>query len=482
MTRWTGPAFALALFVCACGGNSDSTQPPPPPTPASLQLIQGREATDTIEAIIRPVIALVTDKSGSPVRGVRVRFSIPSSGGSNPTGYKLALVSDQVDAPLDEANLVTDDFGRARVAVYFGKIAGPDIMVATAGTLSDTGRYDVLPGQPAIMSVQPADTALQIGKSGTLRVSVTDSSGNPRKDTVTFASLDSSVAIDANGRFTSITAGRAALRISDGTMSVTTAVSVVPSGTIVAIRDSAGASVVTLALDGTNVQQVDATPNGTFPAGLPAWSPDGQQLVEANDALRVFAPGSTPQTLASTIGIIAHAPVWSPDGQWIYFAGASHLIWRVHPDGSGLDSLTRFTTADTAREDDWPSPSPDGTRLAFVSSRNGISNIYILNLATRVEQNTGLSGAPVRWAPSGETLAYLSPFGAVHVVQADGTGDHSLFSSSLLDLAFCWTSDGQWLVVRDNPILKLIRVSDGLVVPLPGTQRYSEPNWRPPSP
>ncbi len=44
---------------------------------------------------------------------------------------------------------------------------------------------------------------------------------------------------------------------------------------------------------------------------------------------------------------------WSPDGQWIAFVpdvydpgAATADIWRVHPDGTGLERMTTLDTAD----------------------------------------------------------------------------------------------------------------------------------------
>jgi len=61
---------------------------------------------------------------------------------------------------------------------------------------------------------------------------------------------------------------------------------------------------------------------------------------------------------------------WSPDGQWLVFipdawdrSAPSADIWRVHPDGTGLE---RMTTIDTA--DSWllqPRYTPDGAWIVF---------------------------------------------------------------------------------------------------------------------
>jgi Tol biopolymer transport system component/C-terminal processing protease CtpA/Prc len=69
-------------------------------------------------------------------------------------------------------------------------------------------------------------------------------------------------------------------------------------------------------------------------------------------------------------------PTVSPDGSQIIFAGGGDL-WTV-PAGGGTAHLL---VADPATESR-PLYSPDGKRLAFVSTRTGNGDIYVLTLAT----------------------------------------------------------------------------------------------------
>jgi Tol biopolymer transport system component len=88
-----------------------------------------------------------------------------------------------------------------------------------------------------------------------------------------------------------------------------------------------------------------------------ALSPDGRQAAyECDDGqlcVMDFSIDRT-QTLYQTQSDISLGwtesvtPVWSGDGQWIYFAsvdGGDWDIFRIHPDGSGVENVTR----------DWPS-------------------------------------------------------------------------------------------------------------------------------
>jgi TolB protein len=72
-------------------------------------------------------------------------------------------------------------------------------------------------------------------------------------------------------------------------------------------------------------------------------------------------------------------PSYSRDGRWIVFTSerfGSADIFRVHPDGSGLERLS-----DSPAFDDQGALSPDGRTLAFVSTRDGgTANIWLLDI------------------------------------------------------------------------------------------------------
>ena len=105
------------------------------------------------------------------------------------------------------------------------------------------------------------------------------------------------------------------------------------------------------------------------------WLPDGRLVQERQDPalpplLYVASPDGSITTLF-TLPPIEEAeseemPRASRDGQWVYFTTDEGLR-RVHPDGSGLESITEVT--DFSITERWPDPSPDGTRLVFVRSR-----------------------------------------------------------------------------------------------------------------
>src|SRR5215468_9065417 len=74
-------------------------------------------------------------------------------------------------------------------------------------------------------------------------------------------------------------------------------------------------------------------------------------------------------------------PAWSRDGAWIAFTSereGSADLFRVRPDGTGLEQLT-----DNPAFDDQAAFSPDGQQLVFVSTRaHGRANLWILNLTS----------------------------------------------------------------------------------------------------
>ena len=100
--------------------------------------------------------------------------------------------------------------------------------------------------------------------------------------------------------------------------------------------------------------------------------PDG--IEDSAIFVRDLATGAETQVTDWTI----HASEldWSPDGRWIAFTpeywngdadGAD--LWRIHPDGTGLERLTTLDTADTKLLT--PRYTPDGKWLLFIRSVPG---------------------------------------------------------------------------------------------------------------
>jgi len=108
-----------------------------------------------------------------------------------------------------------------------------------------------------------------------------------------------------------------------------------------------------------------------------AWSPDGTRVVyhtwEAGDATFVADQNGTNQRLIvqNEPGLHNHYQVWSKDGRWIYLARgrpATHEmdLWRIRPDGGGLEQLTHLNT-----DIGYPTPISERTILFVAHNQDG---------------------------------------------------------------------------------------------------------------
>jgi hypothetical protein len=166
--------------------------------------------------------------------------------------------------------------------------------------------------------------------------------------------------------------------------------------------------------DGTGVRAVTTSEGPEFDA---AWSPDGQFVVyrdsrrginEDDEIVVARADGTEPRDLTNHPAN-DWGPDWSPDGQWIVFNsdrdGGALRGYLVRPDGTDLTPLP----VDVWFE--YPSFSPDGTRVAFMSHGAGGYDVYVAELTTgvttRLTDAPGSDGWPA-WSPDGSTIAFTS--------------------------------------------------------------------------
>jgi Tol biopolymer transport system component len=117
---------------------------------------------------------------------------------------------------------------------------------------------------------------------------------------------------------------------------------------------------------------------------MPRWSPDGTQLTYWRDPYANGEPTGTAVYVMNADGTDAHRltdpamfagfPDWSPDGTWIVFDTYPLLefqccqvsnLYRIHPDGSGMEQLTHYPTKDLRATQ--PRYTPDGQWIVFTS-------------------------------------------------------------------------------------------------------------------
>ncbi|NLI00863.1 MAG: hypothetical protein GX446_15380 [Chthonomonadales bacterium] len=180
----------------------------------------------------------------------------------------------------------------------------------------------------------------------------------------------------------------------------------------------------------------------------------------------------------------------SPDGKTLGLVVRGD-IWTVPADKGGD---ARRLTRSPANDNDfvW---SPDSAHIAFVSDRDGLFALYVVDVRTgderRIAGGAGDVSSP-HWSPDGKSIAYLlgGPEPGLYLVSADGTGEPRKLAPSYGNNRFgvgitshAWAPDSRWIAfarrdVRNTTDVWVVPVSGGEAVNVtmyPGSNE--QPQW-----
>jgi Tol biopolymer transport system component/DNA-binding winged helix-turn-helix (wHTH) protein len=325
-----------------------------------------------------------------------------------------------------------------------------------------------------------------------------------------------------------------------------------PDGKWIALpaRDAASAlRIELLSPDTLERRPLTRPPAGILGDSSPAFSPDGATVLftrnltgGVTDLYRVPAAGGEPVRLTfddrDTMG-----SDWSADGKSIVFSSSRagmYSLWRVEAGGGepawiaggGMKMKHPSTSRSRSREriayenwlyqvdlwrvplaaasapsavapttDEWsfhPNVSPDGSRVAFVSTRSGEQDVWVTAASGEAGQParrvTSLTNARVetpRWSPDGSRLVFSARQGGgrsdVWMVDAQGGPPRRLTSGPSDAVAPSWSRDGKSVYYAARPGTDAgggkggggawqvwrLSLSDGRVAPAAGPGSYA---------
>ena len=224
-----------------------------------------------------------------------------------------------------------------------------------------------------------------------------------------------------------------------------------------AYHDSEG-SLWVVGGDGRGQQRLTAPPKDAFDFD-PDWAPDGRRLVYRRDFKG--AGGSVARSEVRVVGLDCRDalvrpgsfPAWSPDGRSIALTAEKGIV-SVRPNGSrekGLDASGECAT--------W---SPTGSLMAYCSNdfdaplSDDWDVIIMAADGSEKRQLTADRGRdyPYAWSPDATRIAFTSErdgANRVWVMEADGAGQRRLTDlDSDYETAVAWLGDGSLLVSIDS--------------------------------
>ena len=175
----------------------------------------------------------------------------------------------------------------------------------------------------------------------------------------------------------------------------------------------------------------------------------------SGDIALMNADGSG-QTLLTTTGR-DFFPAWSPDGTRIAFESSRDVanqeqIYVMNADGTGVIRLTNAVAHEQV-----PTWAPDGTKIAFFSNRDGPFAVYVIDAAgmgsaVRLTTDAANNFDPA-WSPDGTKIAFASDRDGnyqIYVMNTNGTGVTRLTNNAASERLPSWSPDGAKIAFQSD--------------------------------
>ncbi len=148
-------------------------------------------------------------------------------------------------------------------------------------------------------------------------------------------------------------------------------------------------------------------------------------------------------------------PAWNQNGTRIVFVSdrdGQADLWVMNADGSGQAKLTNDGAVDLT-----PAWSPDGKKIAWVKVGGGGNALWIMNPdgsdARPLTPELPYLESPT-WSPDSSRIAFSvdgdgDVWSEIWMINADGSGAHAVYDAAtdLVDaIAGTWSNDGNWLL------------------------------------
>jgi Tol biopolymer transport system component len=153
-------------------------------------------------------------------------------------------------------------------------------------------------------------------------------------------------------------------------------------------------------------------------------------------------------------------PSWSPDGSRVLFVsfrnGRVGDLFTIGANGRGERRLTSTTV-----HEDMPRWSPDGSRIAFVRYAGGTASnfqLFVMNADGSGQTqltHTGAANFAPTWSPDGSRVAFVTTRHGpnnpeIYVINVDGTGETRLTNHPSRDDSPAWSPDGSLIAFETN--------------------------------